>query len=73
VLLSESTAKEAGVNAGGSVTLATDRGSVTLPCAIADLPDRVVWAPTLSPGSHLHEALGAGNGAVIKLSAGATA
>jgi NADH-quinone oxidoreductase subunit G len=70
-LLSESTAKEAGISAGGSVTLTTDRGSVTLPCAIAELPDRVVWAPTLSPGSHLHEALGAGNGAVVKLSGGA--
>ena len=73
VLLSESTAKEAGVSAGDSVTLATDRGSLTLPCAIADLPDRVVWAPTLSPGSHLHEALGVGNGAVVKVSAGGTA
>jgi NADH-quinone oxidoreductase subunit G len=73
VLLSESTAKEAGVSSGGPVTLTTDRGSVTLPCAIAELPDRVVWAPTLSPGSHLHEALGAGNGAVVKLSGGGTA
>jgi len=72
-LLSESTAKEAGVSGGASVTLSTDRGSVTLPCAIAELPDRVVWAPTLSPGSHLHEALGAGNGAVVKVSAGGAA
>jgi NADH-quinone oxidoreductase subunit G len=71
-LVSETTAKEAGVRAGGQLTLSTDRGSVTLPVAIADLPDRVVWAPTLSPGSHLHEALGVTSGAVVRLSGGAT-
>jgi NADH-quinone oxidoreductase subunit G len=72
-LLSESTAKEAGLDAEGLVTLSTDRGSVSLPWAVADLPDRVVWAPTLSPGSHLHEALGAGNGAVVAIAAGGAA
>jgi len=70
-LMSETTAKEAGVSAGATVTLSTDRGSVTLPVALADLPDRVVWAPTLSPGSHLHEALGVTNGAVVGISGGA--
>jgi NADH-quinone oxidoreductase subunit G len=73
VLLSESTAKEAGVTDGGVVTLSTDRGSVSLPAAIADLPDRVVWAPTLSPGSHLHEALGVSSGAVVRVAAGGAA
>src|SRR3954453_20469026 len=63
VLLSESTAKEAGVRAGACVTLATDRGSLTLPCAFAHLPAPVVWAPTLPPGSHLHEARRVVNGA----------
>jgi NADH-quinone oxidoreductase subunit G len=72
-LLSETTAKEVGVTAGGALTIATDRGSVTLPCALADLPDRVVWAPTLSPDAHLHETLGVTSGAVVRLSAGATA
>jgi NADH-quinone oxidoreductase subunit G len=72
-LVSETTAKEAGVAAGGLLTLSTDRGSVSLPCAIADLPDRVVWAPTLSPGSHLHETLGVTDGAVVRLSSGGSA
>jgi len=27
----------------------------------------------LSPGAHLHETLGVGNGAIVKLSAGGTA
>jgi NADH-quinone oxidoreductase subunit G len=40
---------------------------------VADLPDRVVWLPTLSPGCHVHETLGAGAGDIVRLSAGATA
>src|SRR5437763_1053934 len=72
-LLSESTAKESGLAAGGELTISTDRGSVTLPFAISDLPDRVVWAPTMSPGSHLHESLGVTSGAVVRVSAGGSA
>ena len=71
--LSESTAKEAGVAVGGTVTVATDRGSVTLPVELADLPDRVVWLPTMSPGSHVHETLGVTAGAVVRVSAGGAA
>jgi len=72
-LLSETTAKEAGIATGGTVTLSTDRGSITVPATIADLPDRVVWVPTLSPGCHVHEALGVAAGAVVRISAGAAA
>jgi NADH-quinone oxidoreductase subunit G len=72
-LLSESTAKETGVTAGGSVTVSTDRGSVTLPVELAELPDRVVWLPTMSEGSHVHEALGVTAGAVVRISAGGAA
>jgi NADH-quinone oxidoreductase subunit G len=68
-LVSETTAKEAGLSVDGLLSLTTDRGSVSLPWAVADLPDRVVWAPTLSPGSHLHEVLGVTAGAVVRLSA----
>ena len=32
------------------VTLTGDRGSVTLPVEVADLPDDVVWVPTRSFG-----------------------
>jgi NADH-quinone oxidoreductase subunit G len=71
--LSESTAKEAGVAVGGTVTVATDRGSITLPVELADLPDRLVWLPTMSPGSHVHEALGVTAGAVVRISAGGAA
>jgi NADH-quinone oxidoreductase subunit G len=67
-LLSETTAKEVGAN--GSVTVSSDRGSVTVPYVIADLPDRVVWLPTLSPECHVHEQLGVGAGAIVRLSGG---
>jgi NADH-quinone oxidoreductase subunit G len=35
---------------GASVTLTGDRGSVTLPVEVADLPDGVVWVPANSFG-----------------------
>ena len=35
---------------GPSVTVTGDRGSVTLPAVIADLPDGVVWLPGNSTG-----------------------
>jgi NADH-quinone oxidoreductase subunit G len=70
VLLSESTAKEVGATAGTDVTVSTDRGSITLPLTIVDLPDRVVWLPTHSAGSHVHEALGVTTGAVVRIAAG---
>jgi NADH-quinone oxidoreductase subunit G len=53
------------------VTVGTDRGAITLPAAITDMPDGVVWLPTNSPGSTVRRALGATSGAVVRLSAGA--
>jgi NADH-quinone oxidoreductase subunit G len=70
VLLSESTAKEIGATAGSPVTVRTDRGAITLPLTIVDLPDRVVWLPSRSAGSHVHEMLGVTSGAVVQLSSG---
>ncbi len=75
--LSETTAKEIGAEPGALVTVATDRGAVTLPLVVADLPHRVVWLPAFSPGSHVHEQLAATPGALVRLAvatpAGATA
>jgi NADH-quinone oxidoreductase subunit G len=70
--LSETTAKEIGVASGAALTVSTERGAVTLPLVISDLPDRVVWLPELSAGSHVHEALGVTAGAVVAISAGAS-
>jgi NADH-quinone oxidoreductase subunit G len=43
----------------------TERGSITLPVVIADLPDGVVWLPANSPGSRVRATLGAGHGDLV--------
>jgi NADH-quinone oxidoreductase subunit G len=65
--LSAATAREIGVAQGSAVVVGTDAGSVTLPVEIADLPDRVVWLPTNSPGSHVRAMLSADTGAIVSL------
>ena len=67
VRLSAGTAAEIGAAEGGRVTVATDAGSVTLPLELAALPDRVVWLPTNSPGSHVRATLSADTGAIVTL------
>ncbi|HEY5033157.1 MAG TPA: NADH-quinone oxidoreductase subunit G [Actinomycetes bacterium] len=70
--LSAATAAEAGVGEGDALTVSTSAGSVTLPAAIGDLPDRVVWLPSNSPGCSVRS-LAAHDGAVVRLSAGGAA
>jgi NADH-quinone oxidoreductase subunit G len=72
-LLSETTAKEIGLAAGDRLTVSTDRGSVTVAARLVDMPERVVWLPTNSPGCHVHESLGVGAGAVVRISASSRA
>jgi NADH-quinone oxidoreductase subunit G len=67
--LSLATANEIGVAEGAAVVVSTDAGSVTLPVEVADLPDRVVWLPTNSPGSHVRRSLSADTGAIVSLAA----
>jgi NADH-quinone oxidoreductase subunit G len=55
---------------GDEIVLRTARGAVALPAAVADLPDRVVWAPTSSGGVPLSGVLGAGPGDVVAVEAG---
>ena len=59
-----------GVVDGDLITVSTDRGTVSLPAAITDLPPQVVWLPTNSPGSTVRRSLGVNSGAVVRLSAG---
>ena len=70
VRINKTAAEALGVADGEAVTVGTDRGAVTLPAAITDLPDGVVWLPTNSPGSTLRRSLGVTSGAVVRLSAG---
>jgi NADH-quinone oxidoreductase subunit G len=68
-LLSAATAAEIGAADGGLVTVSTDRGAITLPLEVTDMPDRVVWVPTHSPGSHLNRSLAVSTGAVVAIAA----
>jgi NADH-quinone oxidoreductase subunit G len=70
VRLSASTAAQIGAAEGVPVAVSTDRGSITLPLAITDMPDRVVWLPLNSPGSQVYEQLGAAPGTVVSIEVG---
>jgi len=66
VRLSKQTAASIGnVTDGELVRVSTDRGSITLPALITDMPDGVVWVPTNSPGAPVRRALGVVSGAVV--------
>jgi len=75
--MSAATAAEAGVADGDKVTVATGRGSVTVPAEIVPMADHVVWLPAAglpgpAPGAPGHGAtigaeLGAGHGAMVTL------
>jgi NADH-quinone oxidoreductase subunit G len=70
VRIGKALAESLGVADGDAVTVGTDRGAITLPAAITDLPPQTVWLPTNSPGSTLRRSLGVTSGAVVRLSAG---
>jgi NADH-quinone oxidoreductase subunit G len=48
--MSAATAAEAGVADGDKVTVATERGSVTVPVEVAPMADHVVWLPAAGLG-----------------------
>jgi len=64
---------ETGVKEGDPVTVATDAGSITLPVELAAMPDRVVWLPAHSAGSHVRTALHATSGMIVRLAPGGRA
>ncbi|OZD66569.1 NADH-quinone oxidoreductase subunit G [Rhodococcus sp. 05-340-1] len=70
VRLSATTASSIGAETGDLVSVVTDRGSITLPLTITDLPDTVVWIPMNSPGSAVYRSLGVQSGAVVRLRRG---
>jgi NADH-quinone oxidoreductase subunit G len=70
--LSAHTAEVLGVAGASTVTVSTDRGSVTLPVEHADLPDGVVWLPGNSGDATLRRTLGVGHGASVNVYAGGT-
>jgi NADH-quinone oxidoreductase subunit G len=71
--MSAATAVEAGVDEGDQVTVATAAGAITLPVALAEMPDRVVWLPTAQAGVPVHATLRATAGDVVTLRPGGVA
>lgn len=67
VRLSAATAAEIGAADNDAITVGTDRGIVTLPLMITEMPDRVVWLPMNSPGSSVYEQLAACPGGVVAI------
>ena len=68
--LSAATAAEIGVADGDKITVATDRGAVTVPAEVTVMPDRVVWLPTNSAGCAVRLELGADAGALVTVGRG---
>ncbi len=71
--LSAATAGEIGAVDGEPISVTTGRGTVTLPLEIVSMPDRVVWLPTFSPGSHVRASLTGRVGEVVDVSVAARA
>ena len=67
--LSAATAAEVGVVDGAALTVSTERGSLTLPLEVTEMPDRVVWVPQNSPGSQVYLELGATAGGTVTIAA----
>jgi NADH-quinone oxidoreductase subunit G len=63
-----SAATVAAMGGGNEVTVATDRGSITVPLVVTDMPDGVVWLPTNSARCAVRATLGADAGDVVTVS-----
>ena len=59
VRMSATTAVQISAADGDQVTVQTDRGRITLPLRITEMPDSTVWLPLNSPGSTVYATLGA--------------
>ncbi|AQA22270.1 molybdopterin oxidoreductase family protein [Rhodococcus sp. MTM3W5.2] len=70
--LSAATAAEIGSAEGDPVTVSTERGSITLPLAITDVPNRVVWLPLNSPGSAVFRELATLPGGLVRIQSATT-
>jgi NADH-quinone oxidoreductase subunit G len=72
-LLSAATAASIGVVEGDTVRVSAGPGAITVPVAITDMADHVIWLPTNSPGSAVRSTLGVDAGAVVSLTKGGAA
>jgi len=68
--VSSSTADAASLIDGQEIDVSTDAGTITLPLAITEMPDGVVWVPTRSAGSEVRVTLHAEAGDVVRIAPG---
>lgn len=72
VRVSKATATMLGLADGDPLTVGNDRGEITLPLEITEMPDRIVWLPANSAGSAVRRELAADSGSVVRISGGAS-
>ncbi len=65
--LSHDSAAAIGASTGDPVRVSTDHGHLTLPLAVTEMPDRVVWLPLNSPGSAVYEHLAVTPGHLVRI------
>ncbi len=68
--VSPATAAEHGLAEGQPVTVSSEHGSITLPVAVTEMVDGVVWVPGNSMGSTVNATLRVAPGASVALRAG---
>ncbi|MFI7043718.1 NADH-quinone oxidoreductase subunit G [Streptosporangium sandarakinum] len=66
-LVSAATAAASGISDGDKIVVTGERGSLSVPVRIADLPDGVVWLPSNSAGRSVTRDLGAVAGDTVKI------
>jgi NADH-quinone oxidoreductase subunit G len=69
-LVNAATAARLGLVEGQPAVVATERGAISLPVRLVDLPDDVVWLPAHAPGSRVGPTLGAGHGDLVTVTPG---
>ncbi len=65
--ISAATAEAVGITQDEPLAVSTDRGTITLPVLLTEMPDHVVWLPTNSPGSTVRATLGAEAGDLVRV------
>jgi len=65
--LSPATAAELDAVDGDHITVTGPRGAITLPLVVTVMPERVVWVPMRSTGSHVRAGLGAAPGEIVAI------
>jgi NADH-quinone oxidoreductase subunit G len=65
--LSAATAADIGAADGDLVMVSSERGAITLPLAVTDMGERVVWLPLNSAGSAVYQELAVTAGAVVSI------